>query len=287
MTAPFLAEKFEVSGRTINRDIEEICKCGIPIVTTQGYDGGISIAEGYKIDKTVFKKEELDSILTGLKSLESISDSSRISKIIDKFSSKAYTVSSDKGNIVIDLSSHYKTSLTQKIEVIKDAINEECLISFKYFYHKGEADKIIEPYLLVFKWSSWYVFGYCTEREDFRLFKLNRLVDLLCIHKKFRKREVPQEKLNFDSIFTNEIQLTAIFDKRSEYRLIEEYGIDSFTYTNDNKLKFRMGFTNKDNLMSWVQSFGDSVQVIEPKEICLELKKNAENILKIYKEHDI
>lgn len=287
MTAPFLAEKFEVSRRTINRDIEEICKCGIPIVTTQGYDGGISIAEGYKIDKTVFKKEELDSILTGLKSLESISDSSRISKIIDKFSSKAYTVSSDKGNIVIDLSSHYKTSLTQKIEVIKDAINEECLISFKYFYHKGEADKIIEPYLLVFKWSSWYVFGYCTERKDFRLFKLNRLVDLLCIHKKFRKREVPQEKLNFDSIFTNEIQLTAIFDKRSEYRLIEEYGIDSFTYTNDNKLKFRMGFTNKDNLMSWVQSFGDSVQVIEPKEICLELKKNAENILKIYKEHDI
>lgn len=98
---------------------------------------------------------------------------------------------------------------------------------------------------------------------------------------------MPQEKLNFDSIFTNEIQLTAIFDKRSEYRLIEEYGIDSFTYTNDNKLKFRMGFTNKDNLMSWVQSFGDSVQVIEPKEICLELKKNAENILKIYKEHDI
>ena len=63
------------------------------------------------------------------------------------------------------------------------------------------------------------MFGYCTERKDFRLFKLNRLVDLVCIHKKFRKREVPQEKLNFDSIFTNEIQLIAIFDKRSEYRL--------------------------------------------------------------------
>lgn len=283
VTAPFLADKFEVSRRTINRDIENICQAGIPIITTQGYDGGISIAEGYKIDKTVLTSEELQSILIGLKSLESISNSPRTNQLIDKFLHKKNTVISDTGNILIDLSSHYKISLTQKIEIIKSAINEEKLISFRYFYEKGESDKIIEPYLLVFKWSSWYVFGYSIEREDFRLFKLNRLLDLSCSQQYFNKREVPEEKLEFDSYFSDGIQLIALFEDKVKYRLIEEYGIDSFTYIDDNKLMFKMGFTNKENLLSWVQSFGDAVQVIEPKEICLELKNQAENILQKYK----
>lgn len=282
VTAPFLAEKFEVSRRTINRDIEDICRAGIPVITTQGYEGGISIADGYKIDKTVLTSDELQSILIGLKSLESISNSSYTNQILDKFSHNKNAVMSNAGNIIIDLSSHYKTSLTEKIEVIKTAINEECLVAFKYFYDKGEFDKIIEPYLLVFKWSSWYVFGYCIEREDFRLFKLNRLVDLSCTNQSFSRRDLPKEKLEFDSHFSDEIKLIALFDSKVKYRLIEEYGIDSFKYTDDNKLMFEMGFTNKENLLSWVQSFGDSIYIIEPKELCLELREQAKNILKRY-----
>lgn len=287
VTAPFLAEKFEVSRRTINRDIEDICRAGIPIITTQGYDGGISIAEGYKIDKTVLTSDELQSLLIALKSLESISNSSYTNQIIDKISNKKNTVISEAGNILIDLSSHYKTTLTEKIDIIKTAINEECLISFRYFYDKGEANKTIEPYLLLFRWSSWYVFGYCIEREDFRLFKLNRITDLVRMEHFLEKREIPKEKLDFDSFFTSEIKLVAVFEEKVKHRLIDEYGINSFTYLEDNKLMFKMGFYNMDNLLSWVKSFGDSVQVIEPKEVSLELKKNAENILKIYKEHDI
>lgn len=282
VTAPFLAEKFEVSRRTINRDIEDICKAGIPIITTQGYDGGISIAEGYKIDKTLLTYQEVESILTGLKSIESIFNSSYINKIADKFSNKEIMESSN-GNILIDLSSHYKRSLTHKIEVIKKAINEEHLITFRYFYDKGEVEKVIEPYLLIFRWSSWYILGYCIERRDFRLFKLNRITDLVDMKKVFYKRDVPKEKLEFDSFFTSEIKLVAIFENKVKYRLIEEYGVESFTYLENSKLMFEMGFSNMDNLLSWVKSFGDLVYVIEPKEVCLELKKNAENILKMYK----
>ena len=152
VTAPLLAEKFEVSRRTINRDIEDICKAGIPIVTTQGYDGGISIAEGYKIDKTVFTSDELKAIFTGLKSLDSISETSHVNNLMDKLSLDKNAVISNTGNILIDLSSHYKSSLTEKIECIKLAIKQQKLISFKYFYNKGEVDKIIEPYLLLFRW---------------------------------------------------------------------------------------------------------------------------------------
>lgn len=284
VTAPFLAERFEVSRRTISRDIEDICKAGIPIVTTQGYDGGIAIAEGYKIDKTIFTCEELQNIFIGLKSLDSISSNSHIDHLMDKFSPGKNAVMSNTGNILIDLSSHYKISLTQKIECIKLAINEQKLISFRYFYNKGEVDKIIEPYLIVFKWSSWYIFGYCLDRDDFRLFKLNRLCSLACTKEYFEQREVPQERIEFDRYFSQSIQLIALFEPKVKYRLIEEYGIDSFYYENNGKLMFKMGFESNENLLSWVLSFGDAVEIIEPKEVCCELKRQANNILKKYKE---
>lgn len=287
VTAPFLAEKFEVSRRTINRDIEDICKAGIPIITTQGYDGGISIADGYKIDKTIFTADELQSIFIGLKSLESISNTQYTNQLMSKFFNDKNTVISHTGNILIDLSSYYKVSLTHKIEIIKCAINEQKLISFHYFYNKGESNKIIEPYLIIFKWSSWYVFGYCIERQAFRLFKLNRLSELVCTKQYFEQREVPGEQLEFDSYFTDDIQLIALFDSKVKYRLIEEYGVESFIYREDDKLLFKMGFTNKEVLLSWILSFGDAVEVIEPKELCLELKKQAKNILQIYEGHDI
>ena len=85
VTAPYLAEKFEVSRRTINRDIEDICKAGIPIVTTPGANGGISIMEGFSLDTTIFTEQELAAIFTGLKSLDSVSSSATAEKLAQKF----------------------------------------------------------------------------------------------------------------------------------------------------------------------------------------------------------
>lgn len=175
VTAPELAKKFEVSRRTIHRDIDDICKAGIPIITYQGGDGGISIADGYKLDKSVLTVDELQSIVAGLKSLGSVSDSARIDGLISKLSPKSEAVVSVKDNILIDLSSHYKSSLSEKISLIKTAITENRLVRFDYYSEKGLSNRTIEPCFITFKWTSWYVFGYCRDRNDFRLFKLNRL----------------------------------------------------------------------------------------------------------------
>ena len=85
ITAPELAERFEVSRRTINRDIEDICKAGIPVITTQGNGGGISIIDNYKIDKSLLTSEELQAIFTGLKSIDSVSKTSYMKKLFEKF----------------------------------------------------------------------------------------------------------------------------------------------------------------------------------------------------------
>jgi predicted DNA-binding transcriptional regulator YafY len=173
VTAPYLAEKYEVSRRTINRDIEDICRAGIPIVTTQGQGGGIAIMDGFSLDTTVFTEDELSVIFTGLKSLDSVSHSSNAKRLASKIGGETAVTLSE--HIIIDLSSFYKDALVEKIEQIKAAIRDRRCIAFHYYYNKGEADKCIEPYLIVFKWSDWYVFGFCRERQDFRMYKLRRL----------------------------------------------------------------------------------------------------------------
>lgn len=178
VTAPYLAEQFEVSGRTINRDIEDLCRAGIPIVTRQGIGGGISIMENYKINRTVFTTAEMQDILAGLRSLDSINGTNRYGQLMEKLSAGSSDFMTGNQSILIDLSSWYKDSLAPKIEMIRDAIEDKKELEFLYFSPREESCRRIEPYYLIFRWSSWYVWGWCTRREDFRLFKLNRMEEL-------------------------------------------------------------------------------------------------------------
>jgi len=95
-------------------------------------------------------------------------------------------------------------------------------------------------------------------------------------------RDIPQKQVDFDSYFSDKIMLVAVFDKIMKHRLIEEYGIDSFSYTDDGNILFKFGFTSKENLLSWVLSFGDKVEVIEPRELMSEIKIQAQNMSKKY-----
>ncbi len=280
VTAPYLAEKFEVSRRTISRDIEDICRAGIPIATTQGKGGGISIMEGFSLDTTVFTEQELASIFTGLKSLDSISCSASAEKLAQKIGGSSAIKLAD--NMVIDLSSYYKDDLAPKLDQIKQAIKESKCIAFHYCYSKGEADKRIEPYLIVFKWSDWYVFGFCKERQDFRMYKLRRLWDLRITDETFAIREVPEEKKQFGSHITDDYVITAVYDASVKYRLVEEYGHTSFTEQEDGTLYTEWGFTTQKGAVEWFLSFGDKVKVIGPPEMVEIMKSTLDSIRNLY-----
>lgn len=286
VTAPELAKKFEVSRRTIHRDIEDICNAGIPIITYQGGDGGISIAEGYKLDKSVLSIEELQNIITGLKSLGSVSNTTRIERLILKLSPKSEAVISIRDSILIDLSSHYKSSLSEKISLLKSAISENKLVNFDYYSEKGFSNRIIEPYFITFKWTSWYVFGYCRYRNDFRLFKLNRLWRHKVLNEIFVPREILAQEFNLDDYFTDENKITILFDKSVEYRLIEEYGPNCYEVMEDGNLKFSVGYTNREYMISWVFGFSDKATVVEPIDLANEVKEKAKKMILNY-EHDI
>ena len=281
VTAPYLAEKFEVSRRTINRDIDDICKAGIPIVTTQGVNGGISIMEGFSLDTTVFTEKELAAIFTGLKTLDSVSHSASAEKLAQKIGGSSAIRLAD--NMVIDLASYYKDDLAPKLEQIKHAIKESKCITFHYCYNKGEADKQIEPYLTVFKWSDWYVFGFCKERQDFRMYKLRRLWDLRITDETYVIRDIPEEKKQFGSHMTDVYVITAIYDPSVKYRLVEEYGHSSFKEQEDGTLYTEWGFTRPNDAVAWFLSFGDKVKVLGPPEMVEIMKSTLDSIKNLYK----
>lgn len=283
VTAPELAERFEVSRRTVSRDIEALCKAGIPIVTAQGKNGGISIMEGYRIDKTLLTSGDMKAILAGLGSLDSVSGSRRYQQLMDKLSMGNSDVLASGQNILIDLSSWYKTSLAPKIERIQAAIEKQERISFLYFSPRKESRRIIEPYYLIFHWISWYVWGRCCEKEDYRLFKLNRMTELEGTGERFERKEGVYPDLSLEQVFPPMLQVEVLIEPQMKWRLVEEYGPDSFREQEDGRLLFTGEFTDKENMFGWLLSFGSCAELLEPQKLRGEFIEALEQIRERYR----
>jgi len=281
ITAPQLAAKFEVSRRTIGRDIDSLCMAGIPIVTHQGAGGGIAIAEGFRLDKSVLTTDELSGIIAAIKGIGTVSDTPLIERTLDKLGANSGAVISLREPIVIDLASYYKGQYTEKISIIKRAILEGRVIAFDYYYEKGETRRHIEPYIVIFQWTSWYVFGFCLSRQDWRMFKLTRLWGLDITDTHFTPREQPPDLATHGEHLTDDIHLTALFDPAVKHQLIDAHGLDCYEEIDDGLL-FRFGYTNPGHLMRWLLGFGGKVTVLEPEWLAEELQAEAQLILENY-----
>ena len=285
-TAPALAEKFEVSRRTIMRDIEDLGRAGIPVRTVQGTGGGISIMEGYRMDRTILTSRDMQMILAGLRSLDSVSGSSYYSQLMEKIRAGSSAFISGRDSILIDLSSWYRESLAPKIGTLQDAIEERRLVSFRYFSPSGESDRTAEPYFLIFRWSSWYLWGFCREREDFRLFKLNRMDSLKKTEKTFERREASLPDLSDEKIFPGKIRVKALFDPDQKWRLMEEFGPGCFTETREGSLLFTADYTDLGSLTSWLMTFGDKAEVLEPQEARERIAGAVKRMAAIYEKEE-
>ncbi len=266
-TAPELAEQFEVSRRTINRDIEALCMAGIPIQTLRGPEGGIRIMDGYRMDRTILTSRDMQVILAGLRSLDSVSGSRYYSQLMEKIQTGSSEFISGRDSILIDLSAWNRDSLAPKIETIQDAIGLKKTIRFQYYSPGGDTEREIEPYYLIFKWTSWYVYGYCLLRNDFRLFKLNRMDGIAHAASFTGNREVPMPDLSENKVFPTKDRVKAVFDPSMKWQLVEEFGAGSFTEMNDGSLLFEHEFADDEGLLAWMLSCRDKVTVLEPERI--------------------
>ena len=283
VTTPQLAEKFEVSVRTILRDLDALSQAGIPIVTRQGSGGGVSILKSYKLDRTLLTNREMQDILAGLRSLDSVNGTNRYQCLMEKLLAGSSELMAGDATILIDLSSWDKMGLTAKIEQIRRAIETGHELKFHYYGPKGESDRVVEPYYLLFRWSSWYLWGWCTQRQGWRLFKLVRMGQLTETGQTFAKRSAPYPNLSNERVFSGGIQVRIRFEPNCKWRLVEEFGPQCFTEEPDGRLLFEMDFTNEDNLVSWLLTFGPDAELLEPASLRDRLKTRLHEMLRRYK----
>lgn len=278
VTAGELAEKFEVSHRTILRDLDDINAAGIPIVSERGFGGGISVMEGFKIDKTLLTSSEMQGILAGLKGLDSVSGTNRYRRLMEKLSQETVRAN----DIIIDLSSWDKSAVADKLELIRGAAEDCETISFTYYSPRGESSRTIEPYSLIFQWSGWYVWGFCEKRRDFRMFKLTRLADLKLAGKKFERREIPEFSCDKLRHTNGGIEAEVRFDKSVKWRVIDEFGAELPDFDGDGNASLTFTWSDIPSFYRYVLSFGDNAEIISPQEYRREFKELLKRIYEKY-----
>ena len=286
-----LADQFEVSVRTIYRDIDAISQAGIPIVTYQGMDGGIGIIEGFKLDKNLLTGEEISKIVSALKGIQSISEDVKIKLLIEKLTGIASNTDLiPTGNeIMIDLSSWNKSDrLGRDIEKIKDAIRRRRLISFRYYTHEILTERKAEPYQIIFKESNWYLYAFCLLRNDFRLFKLRRMSELKVLDTEFEPRPFTIEEMQWDESFAGDSfsQIVVKFDPAMKYVIDDIFGVENYDYEDDGSLTVNFFMPSGAWLHGFLLGFGDKAEVLEPPELRKKIAGMAESISEVYRRRE-
>lgn len=279
-TAPELAERFEVSIRTIYRDLDAISAAGIPIYAIQGKGGGISLLQNYVLDKSILSDQEKEKILMALQGLIAIEDKKTdelLSKLGGLFQSKI------SNWIEVDFSDWVSNTHKQDtFNLIKEAIFNRRIITFSYFGSSGKrSNRTVEPIKLIFKSKDWYLCGYCLLRNDFRYFKLTRIKDIEVLSDTFTHEasSIPQIKAVISNDRTISVKLK--FAPQAAFRVYDEFP-DSITEDSDGNLYVTIDLPDNEVMYSYLFSFGNSVEVIEPKSVRGNIRKTLHLMLNKY-----
>ncbi|HHV30132.1 MAG TPA: YafY family transcriptional regulator [Clostridium sp.] len=279
VTSKEFAERFEVSTRTIYRDIEALSAAGIPIYTSKGKGGGISLLPNFVLNKAVITDEEKEEILSSLKAVNAV-NLAKTDTAIKKLGSLFGESNTDW--IEVDFSSWANSQ--KEIEVfnaIKSAILDKRVITFSYASAKGQRTlREVEPLKLCFKSNAWYLYGYCKSRYDFRFFKLRRIRNL-CVTEQNFQRNPPNQIFSNDNTYRKEyINLKLKLSSEAAYRVYDEF--DSYIQQEDGSFIAEINFPRGEWLFYYIATFGSQCEVLEPENVRNSVKAELQNMLKHY-----
>lgn len=287
-----LADMFEVSIRTIYRDIEVINQAGIPVITYQGANGGIGLMEGYRLDRNMLTNKELAAIVTALHSVSSSFHDKDNQLLVEKINSIISPADSDHFSrktqqFIVDFSPWGENSRhNHKLQLIKEAIEHHQQLRFTYCKPNGDIDmRTIEPYTLVLKQHRWYLYGYCILREQFRLFKLVRIRDLVVEQEKFEPIEIAMPQLPWNNEWgtpeKNE-RIVLRFSHQAKHLAEEWFGIEELSADDKGGYVVVTYFAEDQWLYGFILSFGDQVEVLEPPHLRKKIGTLASHIAAQY-----
>lgn len=279
VTAKELADKFEVSTRTIYRDIEALSSANIPIYASKGKDGGIGILDEYVLNKTILSEEEQNQILFALQGMIKVRGQDE-KDILEKLSILFNKEINDW--IRIDLSNWSRDNMQEnRFDIIKSAILNKKLIEFNYYNSNGEESRrIVEPLQIWFKDKSWYLISYCRNKEDYRIFKIARIKEIKTLQEHF-ERELPKEQKEEKYKFKN-ILLELEISKEMAYRVYDEFEGSEITEKDDESFIVNVEYPENEWVYGYILSFGEYVKVLSPERAKQIIKDKLEKTLKNY-----
>jgi len=287
VTAKELAGKFEVSIRTIYRDIDILGAAGIPIISYQGINGGFGIMEGFKIEKGLLNTQDIDSLTAILKGLSTIFDD----KNYDDTLNKLHVVSSNKNksNLIIDLNTKgwgYYDAVKKNINSIRKAINSNKIITFTYTYSSGEKmSRNVEPLTLALKHNNWYFYAFCRNTNEYSTFKVSRIRDLVITDETCKVDREKKEELNFDGEAKKEIDyifLELKFSPGVSAIAMDIFSGGDVSYSEDGSMIVKGHFPEVEGLYHRILSFGKELEVVNPPGVRNIIKQKAKEIFELY-----
>ena len=291
VSARELAGKFEVSVRTIYRDIDAINLAGIPVISYPGNNGGFGIMENYKIDRQLLSMTDMVAILSALKGINAALDNREIDNAIHKISSlvpkeKSGELSRQSEQIVIDiLPWGYRQKDKDKLRLINKTIWQCSFLTFDYKNTKGETiARTAEPMTLIFKGYTWYLFGYCCIKKDYRLFRLSRMSNLQRMERQFSRREARyNDFIGPGDNHIKPVHLLLKFSPKVASRVEDYFDPEHIAAQSNGDLLVKVSLPDDEWVTSLILGYGEHVEVMEPLHIREKIAEKIEKILAIYK----
>lgn len=278
ITALELAEKLEVSVRTIYRDIDVISSAGIPIYVTTGRNGGVQILENYVLDKAFFSEKEKQDILAVLQSVSVVSNTyekdtlTKLSALFNINSNNWFEVDFSRWGS--------KEQDNSTFELLKNAVISHKAVCIMYVNSQGnKSQRKIYPIKMMYRSKEWYIKAYCIDRSDFRIFKLNRITKMQILSEKFKPMQYPKSA---DEPKQKYNKISLCFPKEMAYRVYDEFEASNIKEMENGNLIVTTEIPENNWLIGYLLSFGTKVTVIEP----IYLKKILANeAKKIYEKN--
>ncbi|MFG6333623.1 MAG: YafY family transcriptional regulator [Lachnospiraceae bacterium] len=273
-TAPELAEKFEVSVRTIYRDIDALSGAGVPVYAEAGRNGGIRLMKDFVLDRAVLSEEEKKEILTALQSISTARDGNG-SRTLQKLSAIFQTESEHW--LEVDFSRWGdQGSDNEKFELLKSAVIHCREVRIRYAgSNEVTGERIVQPSKLVYKSKAWYLKAFCTKKQDWRLFKLNRILELELLEKSFIHRDCLEPA---DAVQEEYREIVLRFPEEMAYRVYDEFNRGQIQRQDNGDLIVSAKMPEDAWLIGSLLSFGAQMDVVSPADLRDALAEQAKLI---------
>lgn len=289
VSAKELAERFEVSVRTIVRDVDALSIAGIPISSSTGASGGYEILDTFKLNKQITTMEDYLFIITALKGMRSAYDNKKINTTLEKLLTEGH-YKDEEQRVFIDFGVVREgENIPEFVREIEEAIHNKSIVEFDYTDTTGQkSHRTVEPLALNYRWYAWYLLAYCTYKNDYRFFKLNRLTDLTVTDQpiNYEHGNVPELLEKQWSNDTRRYIPMKLLCKAEARVPIMEYMKGKIVEERENGdfVMVTHGIENERMWFSLLLGFGDSVEVLEPQEIIDMLKEKTLQIQNLYRD---